>query len=81
MKGIFSVDRITEGIAVLVPDEGKDPLKISVSDFECSVNDILVVEYDGERVISVTQSTDERQRRLKRNKDKLAALLAKKKNK
>ncbi len=79
MKGIYSVDRITEGIAVLVPDEGKKTLKISVADFPCSVNDILEVEYDGDKIISVSSKPEERESRLKKNADRLAVLFAKRK--
>ncbi len=79
-KEFYSVDRISEGIATLVSDSGRQ-ITLNCADFELSVNDVVEITTEGGKVTSLIKSEDEKQRRLKKNTDRLHSLFSKSKKK
>ncbi len=81
MKLRYCVDRVVEGILVLVPDEDGAPvLKLDKNDYPYAQNDVLDIELDecGD-VVSATARPDVRDERLAKNKSRLHALFNKNK--
>ena len=75
----YSVDRIEGELAILVPDEGKSVIELPVSRFGFKVNMILDVTFDGEKIVSIKEVSDEQDKRLAANKSRLRSLFAKNK--
>ena len=75
----YSVDRIVEGIAVLIPDGEGDALHLDANEYSLSANDIADIELDGSKVLSLTKDERARAERLSKAKSKLHSLFAKKK--
>ena len=81
MKKIFSVDRIEGNIAVCISDDD-DKLDIERSSLgEMQVNDVFSAEFDGEHISDIIPMPEERDRRLKANRERLQRLMARSKNK
>ena len=74
MIKIFSVDRIEGDIAVCISD---DDIKLDVEKETLggmTVNDVFSAEYDGESICNIVPMPDERDRRLKANRERLQRL-------
>ena len=74
MKKIFSIDRIEGDIAVCISDDD-DKLDLDKK-LLCgmTVNDIFLAEYDGESISDIQPMPEERDRRLKENRERLQRL-------
>ena len=74
MKKIFSIDRIEGDIAVCISDDD-DKLDLDKK-LLCgmTVNDIFSAEYDGESISDIQPMPEERDRRLKENRERLQRL-------
>ena len=71
MKKIFSIDRVEGDIAVCISD---DDIKLDIErERLCgmTVNDIFSAEYDGESISDIIPMPEERDRRLKENRERL----------
>ena len=71
MKKIFSLDRIEGDIAVCISD---DDIQIDVplsTLGEMKVHDVFSAELDGEQLFDIAPMPEERDRRLKANRDRL----------
>ena len=80
MKKIFSIDRIEGDIAVCISD---DDIKLDVEKNKLggmSVNDIFSAEYSDGDISEIVPMPDERDRRLKANRERLERLLKRSKN-
>ena len=74
MKKIFSIDRIEGDIAVCISD---DDIKLDVEKSklgDMSVNDIFSAEYSNGDISEIVPMPDERDRRLKANRERLERL-------
>ncbi len=74
MKKIFSIDRIEGDIAVCISD---DDIKLDVEKSklgDMSVNDIFSAEYLNGDISEIVPMPDERDRRLKANRERLERL-------
>jgi hypothetical protein len=74
MKKVFSVDRIEGDIAVCISD---DDIKLDINKEilgGMTVNDVFSAELDGESISDVVPMPEERDRRLKRNRERLQRL-------
>lgn len=79
MKKIFSVDRLEGDIAVCISD---DDIKLDINKellVGMTVNDIFSAEFDGESVSDIVPMPEERDRRLKANRERLERLFNRKK--
>ena len=80
MKKIFSIDRIEGDIAVCISD---DDIKLDVEKNKLggmSVNDIFSAEYSDGDISEIVPMPDERDRRLKANRERLERLFKRSKN-
>lgn len=74
MKKIFSFDRLEGDIAVCISD---DDIKIDVPVStlgEMKVHDVFSAELDGEKLFDIVPLPEERDRRLKSNRERLRRL-------
>lgn len=78
MKKIFSVDRIEGDIAVCISDD-EIIIDVPVSTLgDVRVHDIFSAELDGDRLSEIVLMPEERDRRLKTNRDRLHRLAMRK---
>ncbi len=74
MKKIFSIDRIEGNIAVCISDDDIQ-IDVPVSTLgDLKVHDIFSAELDGEMLSEIVPMPEERDRRLKANRDRLHRL-------
>lgn len=73
----YSVDRINDGIITLVGDDGTT-LKIKSAEYELFVNDIVDIEFSGEKILSVQKNEAERVKRTEANRALFNSLFKKK---
>ncbi len=80
MKKIFSVDRLEGDLAVCISDDGEQLIcPLSALD-GMKARDIFAAETDGETLTEITPLPDERDHRLKANKERLQRLINRKNN-
>lgn len=79
-SGKYAVDRIEGELAVLISDGGT-VVHLPLSEHSLKVNDLVLLTFDGEGLISLKMLDGERDERLKQNKSRLSALFAKGKKK
>ena len=80
MKKIFSVDRLEGDLAVCISDDGEQ-LIFPLSDLGgMKAHDVFSAEIDGETLEEITPLPEERDRRLKANKERLQRLINRKNN-
>ena len=75
MKKIFSVDRLEGDLAVCISDDGEQAIcRLSIL---CGMGarDVFSAETDGDTLTEITPLPDERDRRLKANKERLQRLI------
>ena len=72
----YAVDRVTEELAVLVPDEGKGTLTVSRIQYGLSANDVVDVTFSGEKIEEISIVKGEGETRLEKNASRLRALFA-----
>lgn len=81
MKEIFSVDRIEGDIAVCISDSG-DVVETAVGSLGGMVaNDVFSAEVCGNALCNIVPMPDERDRRIRQNRERLKALAMRSKNK
>ena len=80
VKNYYSVDRITDGIATLISDDGAQ-LTLPCCDYEISVNDVVEIEFKEDAAPVLIKCEEERERRFKKNQSRLHSLFAKGKKK
>lgn len=75
-----SVDRIVEGLAVLVCDDGA-VYHLDAKKYGLSANDVLDITTDGKDVLSVKSLPEVKEERFAKNQSRLRSLFSKNKNK
>jgi len=76
-SGKYAVDRIEGELAVLISDEDGTSLHLPWREHSLKVNDILLLDFDGDRLVSLKRLDGEKEERLKNNRSRLSALFAK----
>lgn len=72
----YAVDRIEGELAVLISDEGSI-LHLPKEKYSLKVNDLLLLTFEGDKLLSLEMLEVEKERRLEKNKSRLSALFAK----
>lgn len=71
----YAVDRIEEGLAVLIPDkDGLEPLYLSAVEYGLRVNDIVDITEDDGNIVSLKMRDDIREERISSVKSRLQGL-------
>lgn len=80
MKKIFSIDRVEREKAVCISDDGQQII-FPLSDLGgLRARDVFSAEVDGESLFDIIPMPEERDRRLKSNRERLLRLAQKKNN-
>lgn len=80
MKTIrYSVDRIENGTAVLIPNGSKQTLLLDISVYNFEPNMILDITFDGGEIKEIKRLSQSAEERLASNKSRLHSLFAKNK--
>lgn len=80
MKKIFSVDRLEGELAVCISDDGEQIVCPLSALGGMKARDVFSAETDGETLAKIVPLPEERDRRLKANKERLQRLINRKKN-
>ena len=75
----YSVDRIEEGTAVLIPDGNEKTLYLNSEEYKLYENDIVDITFNDGEIVSLQKDDTARDERLSTAKSKLKALFAKSK--
>ena len=73
-----SVDRIEEGVAVIITDDA-EKYEVSAEEYGLSANDIVNLTLDNGEIKALVKDDEEREKRLKKNTERLRSLFGKKK--
>ena len=73
-----SVDRIEDELAVLVSDDNRT-LHLKAKDYSLSVNDVVDITLEGDKITTVKKQPEEAHSRYEKNEGRLKALFAKNK--
>ena len=74
----YSVDRVVSDIAVLVSDTGRE-ITLSAEEYGLNTNDIVDITFDGDVPVKVERCDGEKEKRLAKNRERLASLFKNKK--
>ena len=80
-NGKYAVDRIEGTLAVLISDADCSVYHLPTDKYSLKVNDVVMLEFDGDALASLRRLDEEKDERLKRNRERLNALFAKGKKK
>ena len=80
MKIIFSIDRIEGEVAVCISDDDRTFHVPTDSLCGMGVRDVFSARVEGESLLDVTPEPEERDRRIKANRERLHALARRSKN-
>ena len=75
----YSVDRIENETAILMPDEGKAKLELSLSVYGFKPNMLLDITFDGNEIKEIKELPEKTAERLERNRSRLHSLFTKNK--
>ena len=80
MKKIFSIDRLEGDLAVCIADDEQQIICPLSSLCGLTTRDVFSAKINGETLSDITPMPEERDRRLKNNRERLLALAQKKNN-
>ena len=80
MSNRYAVDRIVDGLAVLIPDNEGNTLYLDARKYGLCANDILDITMSDDGEPEITKNEEEKIRRLENSRIKLNSLFNKKKN-
>ena len=75
----YSVDRIENGTAILIPDGSKEKLILDVSVYNFEPNMVLDITFDSGKIVEIKDLPNEAEQRLASNKSRLHSLFSKNK--
>jgi hypothetical protein len=75
----YSVDRIENGTAILIPDGSKTKLELDISVYNFEPNMILDITFDGDEIKEIKNLPEKAEERLMSNKSRLHSLFSKNK--
>ena len=77
MKKIFSIDRLEGNLAVCISDDGEQITVPAASLPSLKAHDVFSAELEGDSLTHVTPMPEERDRRIKENKDRIRRIIEK----